>query len=130
MQKKVSEKKLRQFGFLIRLGFPFFVGFILPGIFGHHFRIWTLFVGIPFLFIGIISPKSLFYPFQAWMALGHALGWINSKIILGFVFFMILFPISLIMRCFGYDPLRKKKENNISYRENKEGYKIELTKIF
>ena len=44
-------------------------------------------------------------------ALGNILSWINSRLILGIVF-AILQPIALIMKIFGYDPLRKKQRNN------------------
>ena len=43
------------------------------------------------------------------MDLGKALGWINSRIILGLVFIIVLQPIAFIMKSFGYDPLKLKK---------------------
>ena len=64
------------------------------------------------------------------MVLGLVLGWINSRIILGLVFFLVLQPIALIMKFVGYDPLKIKKSNEISYREDKSNYKINLTKLF
>ena len=130
MKSSISKKQLREFGFLIGFGFPILIGWILPTISGHFFRSWTLWVGIPTLTLGILKPNLLFYPYKAWMALGHVLGWINSRIILGLVFLVILQPIALIMRVFSYDPLRKKKSNRKSYRENIEYKKIDLTRIF
>ena len=63
------------------------------------------------------------------MRIGLILGWINSRIILSVVFIVVLQPISLIMKIFGYDPLRQKKINQKSYREINEK-SIELTRIF
>lgn len=37
---------------------------------------------------------------RAWMALGRILGAINSTILLGFIFFIILTPIALLSRVF------------------------------
>ena len=51
------------------------------------------------------------------MALGLALGWINSRIILGLVFFLVLQPIAFLMKFVGYDPLKTKKGNEMSFRE-------------
>ena len=130
MKKSISEKQLREFGLLIGFGFPIFVGWILPAIGGHLFRSWTLWVGIPFFILGIVKPLSLFYPNKAWMALGYALGYVNSRIILGLVFLVVLLPIAMFMRAFGYDPLRKKKRNASTYRENKKNHTIDLTRIF
>ena len=64
------------------------------------------------------------------MKIGLALGWINSHIVLGLVFLLVLQPISLIMKLFGYDPLKKKKKNLLTFREIKENHKVDLTKIF
>ena len=130
MKVSISKKQLREFGFLIGFGFPILIGWIIPAIGGHLFRTWTLWISIPSLIIGILKPRLLFYPYKGWMELGLALGWINSRIILGLVYLIILQPIALTMKIFGYDPLRKRKNNGFSYRENKEGVEIDLKRIF
>ena len=130
MKSSISLIQLRQFGLLIGIGFIIIIGWILPVIAGHSFRSWTLFISIPFIIIGILKPNLLLYPYKFWMALGDKLGWINSRIILGLVFLLVLLPIALIMKIFGYDPLRKKRGDKNSYREDKKNYKIDLTRIF
>ncbi|WP_413391266.1 SxtJ family membrane protein [Prochlorococcus marinus] len=131
MQSITSKKQLREFGFLIGLAFPILVGWILPRLGGGSFRIWTLCVGIPALILGIIRPSLLLNTYKFWMSVGHVLGWINSRIILGLIFILIVQPIALIMKLFAYDPLRKNKLTNVnSYREKKENNKIDLTRIF
>ncbi len=129
-QSSISQKQLRQFGFLIGVGFPIIIGWIVPAISGHLFRFWSLWIGVPLFILGILRPRLLFYPYQAWMKIGLALGWINSHIVLGLVFILVLQPISLIMKLFGYDPLKKKKKNLLTFREIKENHKVDLTKIF
>ncbi len=130
MKLSIAKKKLREFGFLLGFGFPILIGWIIPSIGGHAFRTWTLWIGIPSFIIGIIYPGLLFYPYKVWMKLGHILGWVNSRIILGLVFVIVLQPISLIMKIFNYDPLRKKKNNQKSYRETIKKKSIDLTRIF
>lgn len=130
IKTSISKKQLREFGILIGLGFPILIGWIIPAIGGHFFRAWTLWIGIPSLIIGFLKPWVLFYPYKFWMAIGLALGWINSRIILGLVFFLVLQPIALVMRVFGYDPLRKKHTHKESYRENKQNDSISLNRIF
>ena len=49
------------------------------------------------------------WPYRGWMALGHALGWVNGHLILGAVFVLVLQPIALLMRLCGYDPLRRRR---------------------
>ena len=130
MKVSTSKKELREFGILIGFGIPFFIGWLIPKALGHGFREWTLWIGLSALILALIGPKLLKYPYKWWMALGHVLGWFNSHIILGIVFIIVLQPIALIMRLAGHDPLRKPQKEVKSYRENKQGNKIYLNRIF
>ena len=130
MTKKISKKQLRDFGLLIGFGLPLIIGWLIPLIWGHSFRSWTIWISIPTLVIGVLSPRILRKPYQAWMQLGHLLGYVNSRIILGIVFVAVLQPIAFVMRAFGYDPLRSKKSNLLSFKESKKGSKVDLTRIF
>ena len=109
MKNHIPQKTLREFGFIIGFTFPFLIGWILPLIGGDSFKTWTLFISIPSIILAFTNPRFLIYPYRAWMKLGHILGWLNSRIILGLVFLIVLQPIALIMRIFGYDPLKTKK---------------------
>jgi len=130
MKEQISKKQLRDFGLLIGFGFPILIGWLLPLLFGHEFRAWTLLVGIPGLILGLISPRLLNYPYKGWMALGHALGWVNSHIILGLVFIVVHQPIAYVMRYTGYDPLKRRRKEEKTYRENKQNHRTDLTRIF
>ena len=130
MKNSITRKQLIEFGFLVGLGFPILIGWIIPALSGHNFRAWTLLIGIPLLVLGCFKPKLLSFPYQLWMKLGEYLGWINSHLILGIVFLAILNPIALIMKLFNYDPLKKKWSNCRSYREIKKNDKIDITRIF
>ena len=130
MKTNPSKKQLQEFGILIGLGFPIIIGWLIPAISGHIFRSWSLWVGFTSLILGILKPGLLFYPYKGWMKLGHALGWVNSRIILGLVHLIILQPIAIVMKIFGYDPLKVKKSNEKSYREIKKDKKFDFKKIF
>ena len=130
MKGNISKKQLKEFGILMGLIFPTLIGWIIPLLYGHTFKTWTFWIGIPFFILGFLNSKALLIPYKLWMRFGHILGRINSSIILGLVFLIVLQPISLIMKFFNYDPLRKKKNSAISYRENKKGYKVDITRIF
>ena len=130
MINKISKKILREFGFLISFAFPFLIGWFLPLIGGHSFKVWTLWVSFPTLILAISKPNLLVYPYFAWMKFGDILGWLNSRIILGLVFLIVLLPIAFIMKIFGYDPLKLRKQDSNSYREIKINKKVNLIKIF
>ncbi|WP_413683855.1 SxtJ family membrane protein [Prochlorococcus sp. MIT 1011] len=130
MNNHISKKKLKEFSYLIGIGLPVIVGWILPLMTGHLFRSWTLWISIPILLTGVFCPYKLSRVYAWWMKLGHILGWINSRIILGLVFLLVLQPIAFFMRLFQYDPLRKGKTNLSSYKEDKKNSKVDLTRIF
>ena len=109
MKNYIPKKTLREFGFLIGFIFPILIGWILPFIGGHPFRTWTLSISIPSIILAITKPSLLLYPYRAWMKLGHILGWVNSRIKLGLVLFIVLIPISLVIKSIGHDLLGTKK---------------------
>ena len=129
-KSSISKKVLREFGILIGFCFPFIIGWLFPAMGGHPFRVWTLWLGIPFLILSLLKPFLLYYPYQIWMLLGHYLGWINSRIIFGLVYIILVIPIALVMKTLKYDPLRKNRCDKKSYRENIKDRKIDLTRIF
>ena len=127
--EKISKKTLREFGIIFGIGFPFLIGWMFPFFRDHSFKSWTLIIGSPLLILGILKPKSLLYPYKLWMFLGFILGWINSRIILGIIFILVLQPISLIMKISGYDPLNKKNYKK-SFKEIRKENNIDLRRIF
>ena len=130
IKENISKKQLRQFGLLIGFVFPLIFGWVFPYLNGHAFRFWTLFVGFPLVIIGSLRPKLLFYPYRFWMGLGNLLGLINSKLILGLVFILVLLPIASFLKLYGYDSLKRKKNTFSTYKEIRKSNKIDLTRIF
>ncbi|MEB3235577.1 MAG: SxtJ family membrane protein [Cyanobacteriota bacterium] len=127
---KPSRRQLREFGLLIGFAFPLLLGWLLPALHGAPFRSWTLVIAVPALLLGLLAPQTLAAPYRSWMALGHGLGWINSHIILGVVFVLVLQPIALLMRLAGHDPLRRRRNDTVSYREQRGGPATNFKRIF
>tara|TARA_Y100000991_G_scaffold94712_1_gene71384 strand:- start:235 stop:630 length:396 start_codon:yes stop_codon:yes gene_type:complete len=125
-----SKKQLREFGLLVGFLFPLFIGWLLPIMFDHGIRMWTIFVGLPLIILGIYSPTYLKYFYKKWISFGNSLAFINSHFILGIVFILVLVPISFIMKLLKYDPLKIKKESLKTFREVRKYSKIHLEKIF
>lgn len=125
-----SPRQLRDFGLLIGIVFPLLLGWLLPALHGHPFRAWTLWIGAPALVLGLARPRALVWPYRGWMALGLALGWINSHLILGLVFVLVLSPIAAVMRALGHDPLRRRRNQELSYREKPAHTTFDMRRIF
>ena len=46
------------------------------------------------------------------MKFAFVLGWINQRVILSLVYYLVFTPISLIQRMIGRDPLERKPDSN------------------
>ena len=130
MKNTISKKKLREFGILIGFVFPIIIGWLIPLIRGHSFINWTLLIGIPALILGIVKPTSLARSYRIWIKIGYIMGWFNSRIVFGIIFLLVLWPMSLFMKLFGYDPLKLQKNKKSSYREAKNNHFVDLERIF
>lgn len=74
-----------------------------------------LYVGLGVSVLGLALPVAAKYIHLGWMGLSKVLGFINSHIILGLVFFLFLTPLALVRRLTGKDPLQKRKKTSGSY---------------
>lgn len=118
--EKPDEKGLRKFGITTGLIFIGLFGLLFP-LWRHHTLAggprWPFYVGAPLVIVGLILPKALGPVHRGWMFIGGVLGWINTRIILTAVFFVLLTPIGLLMRLFGRDALgRRFQKAAPSYR--------------
>ena len=123
-----STRQLREFGLVVGGLILVVFSWLLPALHGHPPAIWPLWIGLPLVLLGLIAPRSLRQPYRGWMALGHGLGWINSHLILGLVYLLVLQPIALVMRLLGHDPLRRRWDPAAStYRQMRQPKPINLT---
>ena len=76
-----------------------------------------IFLGLSsiFLILGIINSKLLYPLNKAWVKFGEILGMIIAPIVMGLVYFIILTPISFLVRLFGKDLLKLKKNKSSTY---------------
>jgi len=81
----------------------------------HEARQITFGVGGLLLLLGLISPRALVFPNKAWMALAEVLAFISTRVILAFVFFVVMTPIGFVKRLFGWDPLHRRAAPHETY---------------
>ena len=115
-------------------GVVFFVVFLLislyPLIDNNDIRLWSLFVSLIFLILGILNSKILSPLNKIWFKFGILLGKIISPIVMGIIFFLVVTPIGLIMRLFGKDVLNLKYNDYKSYWIKKTGPKNKMKNQF
>ncbi len=62
------------------------------------------------LILGIAWPRILRPFYQLWMNLGLALGWLNTKVIIAAMFFIIITPLGLCRRLLAGPTLHLSKD--------------------
>jgi hypothetical protein len=59
--------------------------------------------------LGLTRPAWLRGHSAVWWALANALGWINSRVLLSALFYLVLTPLGVTMRLTGWDPLHRRR---------------------
>jgi hypothetical protein len=68
-------------------------------------------VGALLLVCGLVHPPLLKYPSAAWWRFARALGYVNARVLLSIIFFLILMPLGLVWRVTGKDPLARRRRS-------------------
>ena len=103
MHKKSSNKSFGILFFLV-----FFVFGLWPLTKEMSPNIYLITISIIFLTLGLLNSKLLSPINEIWIKFGEILGKIIAPLIMAFVYFLILTPISLLLRAFGKDLLGLK----------------------
>ena len=115
-----SQSSNKSFGLL------FFVVFLIIGLWplknGENLNIYFIIASLVFLILGLLNSKLLTPLNKSWIKLGEILGIIIAPIVMALVYFVILTPVSFIVRVFGKDLL------NLKFLKEKDTYWIKRKK--
>jgi hypothetical protein len=115
----LDKKSLRKFG--ITMGIAFLAITILILIRHRYSTLPTSIISLIFFLLAAIAPPLLKPIYISWMKLAFILSWINTRLILIIIFYLVFTPIGLVMRLFGADLLdRKIDKNKDSYWRKRE----------
>ncbi len=109
---KIKEKNL-SFGIL------FFIVFALiafwPFLSGEKIRLWAVLLSFIFLILGVLNSQLLTPLKKIWIKIGIILGKIIAPLVMALIYFIIITPISILIKIFGKDVLKMKLDNSKSY---------------
>ena len=113
----MNNTDLRKFGLTMGVVIVLLFGLLLPWIFDHGFPLWPWIPAGAFWLTAVAAPALLAPVYRGWMRFGHVLGWINTRIILGLMFFTVFLVVAVIMKLLRKDPLSRKLDKTLnSYR--------------
>ena len=116
IQMKHSEIKIgseKSFGIIFSLFFLIIAFY--PLMKGGDIRIWSLITSLVFLTLGLANSKILIPLNKLWFKFGLFLGKIITPLIMGFIFFLVVTPIGLLMKLLKKDLLNLKFNNKETY---------------
>lgn len=115
--EKLDAKGYRKFGLTTGAIVIVLFGLAIPWLFSLNYPKW------PWILAGVLGVWALLAPttlrpvYAGWMKFGHVMNWINTRLILGILFYGIFLPTGAVMRLFGKDPMRRKLDKTVtSYR--------------
>lgn len=113
-----DRKELRSFGLITGALAAGLFGLALPLLFGRSFPAWPWIAGGLLIAWALAAPASLRPVYLAWMTIGQVLGWINTRIILSVMYYLIIVPVGLLKGLTGKDPMaRTWSREEHSYRK-------------
>ena len=99
-------------------GIVFFFVFIIIALYpllnNHEIRVWSLIIGFIFLILGLINSPLLKPLNLIWFKFGLFLGKLIAPIVMGIVYFIVVFPTFLLLKLFKRNYLNIKYEKNMS----------------
>mgnify|MGYP001448429379 FL=1 len=128
MEKKIKVSSNKSFGIVFSIFFLLIS--IYPLLNNDPIYYWSLFVSFIFLVLGLMNSKILSPLNVLWFKFGILLGKIVSPVVMGIIFFLVVTPISIILKIFGKDVLNLKFNNNKTYWIVKDGPKSNMKKQF
>ena len=118
LPSNTSVKALREFAYTLAIAFPAVFGLLLPWLFNYAMPYWPLVISALLLAQAWVYPPSLAPVQTLWMRLTAVIAWINTRLILGLVFFVLITPIGWVQRH------RHKLHYRQGYDARADSYKI------
>ena len=110
----MSSGELRRFGFIVAI--PLALLASLYAWWGHT-AIPLLLAGAAVTLAGLAlaAPTVLGPVERGWMVLAHGLAWVNTRVLLSLIYYLVITPIGLMMRLVGRDPMDRRLGDRESY---------------
>jgi len=112
INRNPTRRQLNQFGF-IWLGFLSFFGVVAwfkldqPDL---AKGLWVAAIAVPV--VGWLAPAFMRLVFLGMSYAAWPIGFVVSHVILALVYYLVMTPIGLVMRVFGYDPMTRRRDSS------------------
>jgi hypothetical protein len=106
---------LRRFGWQMAVAWTLLFGLLLPWLFSSAWPWWPWLLSAIFVALAVVAPWLLYWPARAWLGFTQIMGWVNTRLILALLFFVIITPLGLVLRTLGKLDYRARPQGGDSY---------------
>jgi len=78
-------------------------------------KVWMAYTAFGIGILSLLSPLITHWILKIWFGIAKILGYINSRILLSIIYFLVLFPLALINKLLGNQSITLKKGAVKSY---------------
>jgi hypothetical protein len=122
----LDKKNLKKFG--ITMGIVFLAITAILSAKHNTIVLPALLVSLAFFVLAALAARLLGPIYIVWMKFARILEWVNTRIILSVIFYLIFTPLGLVMKLLGKDLLDRRIEGNKdSYWHKKENKGFNLS---
>ena len=109
--KKADIKQVRTFGWGLS-GLFLIIGLIKLLTSDSPAVTWHFYVVIAVAVVNFVFPLAIFPLYKTALFIAHYLGWFNTRLLLGLIFFLLFTPLAFIFKILGKDFLDRKIDKN------------------
>lgn len=123
----------RKFGITMAIIIALVFGLFFPWVFNIKMPVWPWALSAILLIWALLLPNTLVFIYKPWMIFGHYIGIFNTRLILIIVFFVVFFPVALVLKLLGKDAMQRKfndKAMNSYWQKSNKQTKDHMEKVY
>ncbi|NNE05788.1 MAG: sxtJ [Xanthomonadales bacterium] len=127
MNKTLDRQELRQFGLRFAGVLAVLFGLLIPW-FRFGLAAWPAWPMWPWIAAALVAawaavhPASVRFLYAPWMKFAAVAQWVNTRLIMLLLFYLVMLPIGLLLRLFGKDSMQRR------FDPQAETYRVESEK--
>ena len=71
--------------------------------------VYAIYAAMAILLFAMAWPSTMIWPARLWFGFSHLLGSVMSRLLLGIIYMLVLFPVGVMRRLLGKDPLSLRR---------------------
>ena len=110
----LDKKGLRKFGLITAVMVSILFGFLLPFFLSKPIPQVPWIISVVLVLWALVAPITLNILYRPWMFFAHYMGLLNTTLILCAIFYLVITPISIILKILGKDTLKRSSKREVT----------------